>query len=150
AAIAGGFAAHDPDVHLAGVILNRVASERHRTYVADAVAAAGIPVLGALGRSGDLALPSRHLGLVQAREHGDPDARLDKIGAAVARDVDLDALVALARPVTPVPPVAAVALPPPGGRIALARDDAFSFVYPHLVAGWRAAGTAIVPFSPLA
>jgi len=150
AAIARGFAAHDPDVHLAGVILNRVASERHRTYVADAVAAAGIPVLGALGRSGDLALPSRHLGLVQAREHGDLDARLDRIGAAVARDVDLDALLALARPVAPVPRVAAVALPPPGGRIALARDDAFSFVYPHLVAGWRAAGAAIVPFSPLA
>jgi cobyrinic acid a,c-diamide synthase len=150
AAVARGFAAHDPTVRVAGVILNRVATERHRTYIADAVADAGIPVLGALGRSEAFALPSRHLGLVQAGEHGDLDRRLDRIADEIDRNVDLDALLTLATALPGLAPGNAPALPPPGQRIALARDDAFSFVYPHIVAGWRAAGAEIVPFSPLA
>jgi cobyrinic acid a,c-diamide synthase len=149
AAVARGFAVHDPAVRVAGVILNRVASERHRAYVADAIIAAGLPVLGSIGRDEAFALPSRHLGLVQAGEHGDLDARLDRIAAAIAAGLDLDALLALAGEI-PTTGGAAAALPPPGGRIALARDEAFGFVYPHVVGGWRAAGAAIVPFSPLA
>src|SRR5690606_22321497 len=124
-------------------------SERHRAYVADAIIAGGLPVLGALGRDEAFALPSRHLGLVQAGEHGDLDARLQRIATAIEAGVDLEALLALAPEITPSGGGGA-ALPPPGARIALARDDAFGFVYPHVVAGWRAAGAAIVPFSPLA
>ena len=149
-AIARGFATHDPEVRVAGAILNRVASERHRAYIADAVAAAGVPVLGAVGRSAELALPSRHLGLVQADEHGDLELRLDRIAEAITEAVDLDALLALARPLPDLPAAALAPLPPPGQRIALAEDDAFSFIYPHIVAGWRKAGATIVPFSPLA
>ena len=149
-AIARGFATHDPDVHIAGALLNRVASPRHRSYIADAVTAAGVPVLGSIGRSPDLALPSRHLGLVQATEHGDLDTRLDHIAGTIARDVDLDALLALARPVGDLTAEARIPVPPPGHRIALARDDAFRFIYPPLVAGGRAAGAALGPFSPLA
>ena len=96
AAVARGFAAHDPAVRVAGVILNRVASERHRAYVADAIIAGGLPVLGALGRDEAFALPSRHLGLVQAGEHGDLDARLQRIATAIEAGVDLEALLALA------------------------------------------------------
>src|SRR5690606_37809830 len=88
AAVARGFAAHDPAVRVAGVILNRVASERHRAYVADAIIAGGLPVLGALGRDEAFALPSRHLGLVQAGEHGDLDARLQRIATAIETGVD--------------------------------------------------------------
>lgn len=150
AAVARGFAAHDPAVAVAGVIVNRAATERHRAYVADAIAATGIPVLGALGRGETFALPSRHLGLVQAGEHGDLDLRLDRIADEVERTVDLDALLALAGESPGLAPGNSPALPPPGNRIALARDDAFSFIYPHVLAGWRAAGAAIVPFSPLA
>lgn len=150
AATVRGFAAHDPAVNVAGVILNRVASDRHRAYVADAIAAVGIPVIGALGRADAFALPSRHLGLVQAGEHGDLDARLGRIADAIERSVDLDALIALAAGIPALAPGNSVALPPPGSRIALARDDAFTFVYPHVLAGWRAAGATIVPFSPLA
>ena len=73
AAVVRGFAAHDAAVQVAGVILNRVAGERHRRLVADAIAALGVPVLGALPRDAALALPERHLGLVQAREHPDLD-----------------------------------------------------------------------------
>ena len=71
AALVRGFAAHDPAVRIAGVILNRVASERHRALVAGAIGALGVPVLGALPRDAAVALPERHLGLVQAGEHPD-------------------------------------------------------------------------------
>ncbi|SHE89453.1 hydrogenobyrinic acid a,c-diamide synthase (glutamine-hydrolysing) [Kaistia soli DSM 19436] len=151
AAILRGLMLHDPDVEVAGVILNRVSSERHRALIAEAVAPLGLPILGSLPRDAAFALPERHLGLVQAGEQGDLDARIAAAADCLAGHVDLDALVALARPphIT-IEDAALPALPPPGMRIALARDDAFSFVYPHLVDGWRAAGAMIVPFSPLA
>jgi cobyrinic acid a,c-diamide synthase len=68
----------------------------------------------------------------------------------VARHVDLDAVIAAAGPLAPSPGDWQGALPPPGSRIALARDAAFSFIYPHVLAGWRRANAEIVPFSPLA
>src|SRR5262249_5737364 len=71
AAVAAGFANFDPMVRIAGVVLNRVGSERHRAFVADAIAQRGIPVVGAIPRDATLALPERHLGLVQAGEHSD-------------------------------------------------------------------------------
>lgn len=148
AAVAHGFATLRPGVRLAGVVLNRVASARHEAMVRAGMVAAGIAVLGALPRQSDLALPERHLGLVQAEETGDLAAFLARAAAFVADHCDLDAIVAASggrRPAQPPLP-----LPPPGQRIALARDRAFSFVYPHLLQGWRAAGAEILPFSPLA
>ncbi len=151
AALLRGLMLHDADVAIGGVILNRVASERHRLLITEAVAPLGLPILGSLPRDGALALPERHLGLVQAGEQADLAARISAAADLVARHVDLDALLALAR----VPRLAAAdgplpLLPPPGQRIALARDEAFSFLYPHLLEGWRAAGATIHPFSPLA
>jgi cobyrinic acid a,c-diamide synthase len=151
AAIARGFSTHDSRVTIAGVILNRVASERHRRMAADAIAAIGIPVLGAIPRDATLQIPERHLGLVQADEHPELPALLARLADLADAHLDLDAITAAARPL-------AIgghremqgALPPPGQRIALARDAAFSFVYPHVLAGWRAAGAEILPFSPLA
>src|SRR6266478_3332604 len=78
AAVVRGLAAHDPAVRIAGIVLNRVGSERHRVLVEDAIDALGIRVLGAVPRDAALALPERHLGLVQAQEHGDLAARLDR------------------------------------------------------------------------
>jgi cobyrinic acid a,c-diamide synthase len=150
AAIVRGLAVHDPAVRVAGVILNRVASDRHARYAGDAIRAAGFPVFGAIPRDAGLALPSRHLGLVQADEHGDLAARIGRIADVVARHVDLDAVIAAAGPLAPSPGDWQGALPPPGSRIALARDAAFSFIYPHVLAGWRRANAEIVPFSPLA
>jgi cobyrinic acid a,c-diamide synthase len=151
AALVRGFATHDPRVRIAGVILNRVGSERHRLLVADAIAALGIPILGTLPREAALALPERHLGLVQAGEHSDLTALFDRLAATAERHFDLDAIMAVTTPLIiapgadPHPP-----LPPPGQRIALARDRAFSFIYPHLISSWRRAGAEILPFSPLA
>lgn len=148
AAIALGCASYDPRIQIAGIVLNRVASERHRRLAADAVAGLGLPVLGALPRQSDIALPERHLGLVQAGETADLDARLDALAAFVSAHVDLDALLRLAAPVTAGG--SALALPPPGQRIAVARDAAFTFLYPHLLSGWRQAGAEIAFFAPLA
>lgn len=151
AAIALGCQHYDPRISIAGVILNKVASERHRRLVAQGMERIGLPVLGALPREASLILPERHLGLVQAGETADLHARLDALADAVAAAVDLDAVFAAAGP-TRLPATAGpvTPLPAPGQRIAIARDAAFSFVYPHVEAGWLAAGAALVPFSPLA
>ena len=150
AAVVRGFAGHDPAVQIAGVILNRVASERHRALVAEAIAALGIPVLGAVPREAALTLPERHLGLVQASEHADLAALLDRLAAMAERHLDLPAIAARAAPLAIKAMSAASAVPPPGQRIALAQDQAFSFVYPHLLGAWQKAGAEILPFSPLA
>ena len=151
AAIALGCRLYDPRISIAGVILNKVASERHRRLVAQGMEKIGLPVLGALPREASLILPERHLGLVQAGETADLHARLDALADAVTAAVDLDAVIAVAGE-TRLPGAAELItpLPAPGRRIAIARDSAFSFVYPHVEAGWLAAGATLVPFSPLA
>jgi cobyrinic acid a,c-diamide synthase len=150
AAIVRGLATHDPAVAIAGVILNRVASERHRATIAEAIARLGLALFGALPRDETLALPSRHLGLVQAGEYGDLAARLDHFADVVEANVDLEAVLAAAAPLVSAAPDGHPALLPPGNRIALASDAAFTFIYPHVIAGWRKAGAEIKPFSPLA
>ena len=148
AALVEGFARHRGDCRIAGVILNRVGSARHRRLAMGAIAGTGIPVLGALPPVPDLALPSRHLGLVQAGEHPDLAHFVSAAADLIATHLDLDALMALAAPLSAGPPVPTI--PPPGQRVAVARDQAFAFAYPHLLAAWRRAGAALVPFSPLA
>ena len=151
AAVARGFAVHDAAVRVGGVILNRVGSERHRAFVTAAIAALGVPVFGAVPRETTLALPERHLGLVQASEHPDVAALAERLAATAEQHLDLDAIIACATPFAPaVPAEIHAALPPPGQRIALARDRAFSFIYPHLTEAWRRYGAEILPFSPLA
>ncbi|MFC3227006.1 cobyrinate a,c-diamide synthase [Marinibaculum pumilum] len=151
AAIARGLAGHRTGVTVAGVVLNRVASPRHERLVRDGMAAAGIAVFGALPRRPDLSLPERHLGLVQAEERPDLEAAMAGLGRFVSEHLDLDAILAAARCGAIVTTESHAQLPdPPGQRIALARDRAFSFVYPHLLDAWRRAGAEILPFSPLA
>lgn len=150
AAVALGCARYRSDVEIAGVILNRVAGDAHARMITPALSKIGLKCFGALPRHDDLALPERHLGLVQATETGDLDLRLDRIADAVANAVDLDAILAAARPTRMPCAECRVPLPPPGQRIALAQDAAFAFTYPHIVAGWRRAGAEVIPFSPLA
>jgi cobyrinic acid a,c-diamide synthase len=150
AAVVRGFATHDPDVRIAGVVLNRVGSARHQMLVADAIAKLGVPVVGAIPRDASLGLPERHLGLIQAGEHGDLAMRLDRLADMAEAHLDLDAIIALASPLDQATADATPTLPPPGQTIALAYDAAFSFVYPHLLDGWRRAGAEIMTFSPLA
>ncbi len=149
AAVARGFATHDPAVLICGVVLNRVGSERHRLGATVAIEAVGLPVLGALPRDPALTLPERHLGLVQAAEHPDLPALLDRLADQAEQHLDLDAILRHVAPVADHGP-SALALPPPGQCVALAADAAFSFVYAHLIESWRSAGAEIVRFSPLA
>lgn len=149
AAVAAGLAGFRPGLRLAGVILNKVASPRHEALVRAGMAAAGLPVLGALPRKAAVALPERHLGLVQAEELPRLQAILTEAAAFVTAHCDLAAIRAVAAGGT-APAGSAPPVPAPGERIALARDAAFSFVYPHLLADWRAQGATILPFSPLA
>jgi cobyrinic acid a,c-diamide synthase len=118
--------------------------------VTDAITGLGVRVIGALPRNEHVLLPERHLGLVQASEHGNLRARIDGLADMAERYVDLEAFTDCARPIEAVTPGHVCALPPPGQRIALASDAAFTFVYPHLLSSWRKAGAEIVVFSPLA
>jgi cobyrinic acid a,c-diamide synthase len=148
AAVAQGLSRFRTGVTVAGVILNRIASPRHEALVRVGMAEAGLPVLGVLPKRAAIAMPERHLGLVQAEEQPALAALIAEAAQLMREGVDLDALVAAAGShanATPGPKIV-----PPGQRIALARDAAFSFVYPHLLHGWRAAGAEVLPFSPLA
>lgn len=147
AAVALGLARFRPEVTVAGVILNRIASPRHEALVRTGMAEARITVLGVLPKRAGIAMPERHLGLVQAEEQPALQALIAEAAALMREGVDLDSVIAAAA--TGAKPAAEQKITPPGQRIALARDAAFSFVYPHLLHGWRAAGAEVLPFSPL-
>jgi len=144
AALVHGFASFRPGLPLAGVILNRVASPRHEALLREAIT---LPVLGAYPNDSNLVWPSRHLGLVQAQENAELDSFIEA-AAARATPALLDQILDLAMAFSPKPGPAA--LPPLGQSIAVARDDAFSFAYPHLLDGWQRQGAALTFFSPLA
>jgi len=151
AAVARGFVGHAPGVQIAGVVLNRLASDRHRSGIVQAMEAIGLPVLGAVPRDERYAVPERHLGLVQADEHPALDEHLERLADLAEAHLDLDGIASLARaPVLSAIAAAEPPVPPPGQRIALARDAAFSFIYPHHLQAWRRAGCEIHAFSPLA
>ena len=151
AALVRGYATYRDDVQICGVILNKVGSARHETMLRGALDAIGMPVLGVLRQDAGLKLPERHLGLVQAGEHGALDAFIEHAATQVEQGCDLDAILSLARP-GPISRAQADIAPlkPLGQTIAIARDIAFAFCYEHLLAGWRRAGAELVFFSPLA
>jgi len=150
AATALGFKQFAKELPFAGVILNRVASPRHERLTRLGMEQAGIEVLGVLPRRKDLALPERHLGLIQAVEHPDLNKAISDYAEFLSEHVDLPRLRDLANSAHQPVDAKLELPPPPGQRIALARDAAFSFTYPHLLSHWRDAGAEILPFSPLA
>ena len=149
AAVVHGFASFREDIAVVGVIFNRVSSEGHARAITAACAGLVVRILGFLPTTRDIAMPERHLGLVQSREHSKLDALIARAGALVAEHIDLDGLRQIARPVRAENIGAIAGLPVLGQRIAVADDEAFAFAYPHVIEGWRAAGAEIVTFSPL-
>ncbi|MGI8817024.1 MAG: cobyrinate a,c-diamide synthase [Pseudonocardia sp.] len=155
AALLHGFASYRPGTRLAGVVLNRVGSPRHELVLRAACEEVGLPVLGALPSGDVLAVPSRHLGLVPAAEHG-PAATgaVAAMAELAARHLDLGAVLAAAAPVwlagEPWDPATAVGGPSPGRPVvAMAGGAAFTFGYaehPELLA---AAGAEVAVFDPL-
>ena len=151
AAVAQGFANYRQDCHISGIILNRIGSATHEKMLRDALAPTNIPVIGALPRDEAFSLPSRHLGLVQAGEHEDIEIFIGQVANVITDTLDLDMLRELAKPLKHDPDaVPYVPLPPLGQKIAVARDIAFEFTYPHLLQNWHQDGAEITFFSPLA
>lgn len=158
AALLHGFRSFDETVRLAGVVLNRVGSERHAEVLRAACAEVGLPVLGALPRQDSLAVPSRHLGLVTAAEHGTAaTAAVDAMAELVARHVDLDAVLACAAPLPAGPawsPAEALDVPDaprdaPRPVVAVAGGAAFTFGYAEHVELLAAAGAEVAVVDPL-
>lgn len=149
AALVSGYRSHRTEIAFAGVVLNRVGSARHEAMLRSALEPLDIPVLGVVPGDKNLALPERHLGLVQAGEHSALEAFVAHAGTVMAGAGDMEVLAALGR--RDFAGEASVSrLPPLGQRIAVARDLAFAFAYPHLLEGWRQQGAELSFFSPLA
>ena len=155
AAIVSGLRGFDPQVNVAGVILNRVGSPRHAAMVTEAIEnTTGLLVLGALLRDQAIMLPERHLGLVPTAEPGRWQAWLAEVAERIAATVDLDRVLALARsapplPIATAPPGLTLATLGPSPVIAVAADEAFSFRYEENLDLLCAAGATIARFSPL-
>jgi cobyrinic acid a,c-diamide synthase len=158
AVVADGLARQARGFSVAGALVNRCGSGRHGALLREGFARTDVPLIGIVARSRGIAVPSRHLGLVQASEIGGLDGLVAEAAKLVEAGVDLDRMIALAAPVDQggfsIPcyeaECRAAALPPPGHRIAVACDIAFAFAYPHMLQGWHAAGAKISFFSPLA
>jgi cobyrinic acid a,c-diamide synthase len=161
AALVHGFRTFDPDLRLAGVILNQVGSDHHESLLREALAPLsvhGVPVLGVLHRDDSFRWRDRHLGLVPVVERpNEIRASIDQVARAIDRSVDLDAILLLARDAPTMPSKGIGALPstrrmtPPGTtvRIAVAGGKAFSFAYPDNLRRLVESGAELVPFDPL-
>ncbi|MFG2587075.1 cobyrinate a,c-diamide synthase [Streptomyces sp. NPDC048438] len=154
AALVHGFASWDPEVRIGGVILNKVASDRHEALLREALDESGLPVLGVLRRAPQVATPSRHLGLVPVAERQtDALEAVRAMGDRVREGCDLDALMALARSAPALPDEAwePQAYPQEGARpvVAVAGGAAFTFAYAEHAELLTAAGAEVAVFDPL-
>ena len=146
-----GYLAFDPEVNIAGIILNKVGGARHEAKLRDAVATyTDLTVIGAVHRNAKLAIGERHLGLTTPAETGAFKALISEIGSIIGDSVDLDALEAIARAapkIQPSPPWQSQ--PKPDLKIAIARDQAFGFYYPDDIQAFATVGAELVPFNAL-
>ncbi|CAK0778823.1 Hydrogenobyrinate a,c-diamide synthase [Azospirillaceae bacterium] len=156
-ALLHGFRTWRSETPIVGVIFNRVGGAKHEQLLRDAAAGVGLPVLGAIPRLPELALPDRHLGLVLPEEHPELETFLSRAALAIGKHVDAAKIKRLAGGHRPPASLCRKGdgpwtprLWPLGQRIAVARDAAFSFAYPHLLDSWRSWGAEVLPFSPLA
>jgi len=149
AAIVQGIVEFDPDVQFLGVIANRVGSERHRQWLAEALASKNLPPLvGAIPRDAFPTLPGRHLGLHQASELEDQHGTIEKLALACEEFLDLDLLPEGEKceaAKSPLPAQKASA----NLRLGVASDEAFSFCYPDNLTALEEKGVEVIPFSPL-
>ena len=148
-AMVRGFLSYDPDVRIAGIILNKVGSLRHESMLLAGLKGLAVPILGIIRQDKLLGLPERHLGLVLAQEIDGIEAFMNHAADVVSETCDLDALARLSAREVGKPARPDCLIPPPGGHVAIARDEAFAFAYPHLMDGWRAQGASLSFFSPL-
>jgi cobyrinic acid a,c-diamide synthase len=143
----------DPDLRIAGVILNRVAGKRHEGILRDAIqGTCGIPVLGALPKlAGESLLPGRHLGLFTPEEHPQMEGLRESLAELCARYLDMDALLEIANSAPPLAPPPPLPRRRPGGEclVGVVWDSAFTFYYPDNLEALERLGATLVPISPL-
>lgn len=149
AALVHGFSTFRPAINVAGVILNRVASDRHMSLLMRASDKTSTKIMGILRHNDSHILQSRHLGLVQAMENQQLDAFIESVAAGVSRETILDTIVESAVEFTNQFDEQDFGLPPLAQKIAIAQDVAFAFAYPHLLNDWRKQGAELSFFSPL-
>lgn len=149
AATVHGFTSFRPNLNFAGLILNRVASDRHMSLLVRALAKSTPPILGALRQNDSYHLPSRHLGLVQAMENQELESFIETVASGVTRETILDKIYESAADFTNQTTNDNFSLDPFAQNIAIARDEAFAFCYPHFLSDWRKAGAELTFFSPL-
>ncbi len=149
AALVRGFRDHDDKLKIAGVILNKVGSARHKKMLCDALEEIKVDVLGVIPRDESFQLPERHLGLVQAGETEDIEAFIAQAAVTLGKTCDLDKIADCFVPIRERKRQG-TQLPPLGQEIAIAQDEAFSFIYPHILEDWRQQGASLTFFSPLA
>ncbi|MBK1642484.1 cobyrinic acid a,c-diamide synthase [Chromatium okenii] len=151
-----GYCAFDPELHLAGVILNRVGGARHAANLIRVVEHyTDLPVLGVLERDAEISIDERHLGLMPSNETNEADNWIEGIRQRVAAQIDLTRLFNLAAQ-APAPPSLQSAAPlmqplrnDAPVRIGIAQDAAFGFYYPDDLRALAASGAELVPFSPI-
>ncbi len=142
-----GYKNFDKEINLAGVILNRVGSERHENILRTALAPMGVEVLGVIYRDDELKIANRHLGLILPNEIGDAEKLITSAAKKIGKSVDLDRLLEIAKPLQAQK--YSPSLAPLGQHIAIAKDDCFAFIYQHQILGWQKMGAQISFFSPL-
>ena len=151
-ALVRGFRDHDPNLAIAGVVLNKVSSPRHRELLAEVLERVDVPMLGCLPRTEALVLPGRHLGLAPAHELDNPEQRRQAWAALASQHLDLERLEPLLQAPRPGPaPLADI--PTVQGQplsVALASDAAFHFRYQETSELLEQMGMPVLPWSPLA
>lgn len=151
AALIHGFITFHPAIQIAGILINHLASARHKLLIEQSLAHLEIPVLGYLPYWDEIALPDRHLGLLPAGEITALSDHMDRAADWLAQYCQIDSLLSLAKATDLSPPDQDIAAAPPlGQHIAIARDAAFCFSYPHWLHQWHQQGRHISYFSPLA
>lgn len=150
AALVMGFKQYDSEVNLAGVILNRIGSDTHRAMIEEALEKMGVAVFGVIKRNDAMTMPERHLGLVPVEENTRERETVEEIGRVIGLSADIDRIVALAKTAPPIKEGHGFSeAVRKKAKIAVARDEAFSFYYPESLAVLRQKGADIVFFSPL-
>ncbi len=144
-----GYAGFDPDVKIAGVILNRTGGPRHETKLRQSVETyTDLPVLGAIRRSADMIIDERHLGLITPAENPETESWLNLVAELVSEQVDIAAIAGVATSAPPFPETSLVTPPPTDAeelKIGIARDGAFGFYYAQDLEAFESAGATLVP-----
>ena len=144
-----GYQAFDPEINIAGVILNQLGGSRHESKLRAVIEHyTDVPVLGAVARHADMEILERHLGLIPSNEEDTAERHIRSIGDAIERQVDLDALIRLAAncPLPAVPAASPLEIKPLDSplRLGVARDEAFGFYYPGDLDAMSQAGAELV------